>query len=254
MKIFVINLKNSSNRRQLMDRQLRELGLEFEFVEAIEGQAMSREEQAELCDLSALESHPDWLTPGAVGCALSHRLAWSRIANEGLKSALVMEDDLLLPDQLPAILTQLEQLYDGDELIMLYWLSNVVQAFDRQSAIDINGQSQLAVTTNPHSLLSSVMYLIGSEVAARMVSLNQPVRVTADHWACHFDGQAFRQIRCLVPSPIKLANYPSDIRYGKQNLLRRIKRRLEIRFWIVRQLSVMRREGYFAQRQRHHWV
>ena len=254
MKIFVINLKNSVNRRQLMERQLRQLGLEFEFVEAIEGQALSRQQQTELCDLNALNKHPDWLTPGAVGCALSHRLAWSRIASEGLKSALVMEDDLLLPDRLPAILTQIEMLYDGDELIMLYWLSNVVQNFRRQSTILIDSQYDLAVTTNPHSLLSSVMYLIGSEVAARMVNLNQPIRVTADHWACHFDGQAFRRIRCLVPSPIKLANYPSDIRYGKQNLLRRIKRRLEMRFWIIRRLSVMRREAYFAQRQRYHWV
>ncbi|MFM8392346.1 MAG: glycosyltransferase family 25 protein [Acidobacteriota bacterium] len=254
MKIFVINLKESLKRRELMERQLQDLGLDYEIVEGINGHCLDDREQQELCDPESIHAHPDWLSPGAIGAALSHRLVWSRIAREGLESAVVLEDDVLLPQRLPTILRQIELHYGGDELLLLYWSSSIVQPFIRQSAVEIVDGHLLASTPNPNSLLSAVMYVIGSEVASKMVNINTPIKVTADHWVTHHQGQAFRHIKCLVPSPVNLANYPSDIRYGDQHLLRRIKRSLEARFWLIQQLSAKRRQSYFAKRQHYTWV
>ena len=254
MKIFVINLKESFKRRELMERQLKTLGLDYEFIEGINGHELSSQDQKRLCNTDSIQANPEWLSPGAIGAALSHRLVWSRIASEDHKCAVVLEDDVLLPDLLPTILRQIEKIYEVDELILLYWSSNIVQPFVRQSAVEIDGGGVLALTQQPNSLLSAVMYVISSDVAARMVLLNSPIKVTADHWMTHHQGQAFHQIRCLVPSPVNLANYPSDIRYGRQHLLRRFKRYLESKVWLIHQLSVKRRQRYFAKRQNHTWV
>jgi glycosyl transferase, family 25 len=254
LKIYVINLKDSTKRRKLMERQLQRLRLEYEIVDGINGHHLDDEQLSACCDLESLRKHPDWLTPGAVGAALSHRLVWTHIARSSCQSALVVEDDVLLPDHLPQILNQIECHYQGNELILLYWLSNVVQTFHRQSAVRIDESLLLARSINPASLLSAVMYVIDSDVASRMIDINSRIKVTADHWACHLDGHSFSQIRCLVPSPVKLANYPSDIRYGNQNILKRVKRSLESKCWLIHQFSANRRQRYFDQRQLHDWV
>ncbi len=45
MKIFIVNLKKSVERRQKMEAQLQALGLEAEFIEAVDGRLMSEEER-----------------------------------------------------------------------------------------------------------------------------------------------------------------------------------------------------------------
>lgn len=40
------------------------------------------------------------LTSGAIGCALSHRSIWEKIANENIRNALILEDDIRINENL----------------------------------------------------------------------------------------------------------------------------------------------------------
>jgi glycosyl transferase family 25 len=254
MKIFVINLESSGTRRALMVSQLERLGLDYEIVPAINGHQLSASELAELADPEVVRAAPEWLSPGAIGAALSHREVCRRIAAQGLPFAIILEDDVTLPDNLPSLLAQLEPLHRPDRLVLLYWSSNNCQPFYRQSAIQLDSATMLARAARPENLLSAVMYAVGREAAAVMVAHNTPVRVTADLWGYYLEKGAYREIHCLLPSPIGLANLPSDITYGQPHLWRRLKRWLEAHVGLVRHLSVRRRARYFSSRNRYEWI
>lgn len=254
MKIFVINLESSRTRRALMESQLRRLRLDFEIVPAINGHQLGPSELTELADPEVVRAAPEWLSPGAIGAALSHREVCRRIAAQGLPFAIILEDDVTLPDDLPRLLAQLEKAYRSDQLILLYWSANGCQPFHRDSAIQLDAETMLARAARPEMLLSAVMYAVGHEAAAAMVTHNTPVRVTADLWGYFMEKGAYREICCLLPSPIGLANLPSDITYGQPNLWRRLKRWLEAKVGIVSHLSRRRRARYFARRNRYEWI
>ena len=254
MKIYLINLEESRHRRELMECQLRQLQLDYEIVPAVNGHRLGESDIATLCVVESVRRYPDWLTPGAIGAALSHRDALRRLAEEDRRCGLILEDDIILPSNLPAILDQLESSCREDELILLYWLSDEVQPFQKESAVMIDQRHRLAISNRPQSLLSAVGYVVGRSVARRIIEINTPVRMTPDLWAGFLAGGAMTQIRCVVPSPIRLANLPSDIGYGRQHFLRRIKRWLEIRLPLFQRLSARRRKEYFSKRQKYTWV
>ncbi|MBK8300781.1 MAG: glycosyltransferase family 25 protein [Chitinophagaceae bacterium] len=72
MKVYVINLKDAVERRNSIAKQLKDLDISYELLEAINGRTLSPDELAEKVDMDEVRKHPGWLTKGALGCALSH--------------------------------------------------------------------------------------------------------------------------------------------------------------------------------------
>ncbi len=50
MRAYVINLPRSVARRALMEDQLRDSGLDYEFIDAIDGRALSADQRKTLVD------------------------------------------------------------------------------------------------------------------------------------------------------------------------------------------------------------
>lgn len=238
----------------MMEAQLCRLGLEYEIVTATNGHGLTAEDLAVRCDPEAVAREPEWLSLGAIGCALSHSEAQRRIVEQQLPVAVILEDDLLLPDDFGTLLAGIESVMKPDGLTLLYWLSNEIHPFRQQTKIGLGGERTLAISADPERLLSSVGYVLTSSVAARLVELSRPVRVTADSWGYFYANRAVAEIRCLIPSPITLANLPSDIRYGRQDGLRQIKRWMEENLPVVQRLSASRRDRYFRTRTRYRWI
>lgn len=94
LHVFLINLDRSADRLARCAPILDGLGLSWERVPGIEGKRLSA------ARLGALNPHPaphgEWfrpLTPGEIGCFLSHLRCWQLIEERGLDCALVLEDD-----------------------------------------------------------------------------------------------------------------------------------------------------------------
>lgn len=95
MKIVVINLERSPERRRHMASELRALALDHEFFPAVDASrgllaGVSRYDEAR-----ALRVLGQPLTPAEVGTFASHYLLWKRCA-ESAEPLIVMEDDLRL--------------------------------------------------------------------------------------------------------------------------------------------------------------
>ncbi|MCJ8746058.1 hypothetical protein PDJAM_G00137530 [Pangasius djambal] len=97
-EVFMINLQRRSDRRDRMLRALRVQGIDCKIVAAVDGKAMNVSEIHSM-GIHMLPGYSDPyhgrpLTKGELGCFLSHYNIWKEIAERGLKTSLVIEDDL----------------------------------------------------------------------------------------------------------------------------------------------------------------
>ena len=110
---FVINLPRSTARRAHMQRQLDALHLPAIFVDAVDGRAFTPAEARDYDLRRALRVYGTELTPTELACCRSHLAVLTRIAALRLPAALVLEDDMFLQPQLPAVLRELAAMPDG---------------------------------------------------------------------------------------------------------------------------------------------
>ncbi|NIA71079.1 glycosyltransferase family 25 protein [Pelagibius litoralis] len=104
VKVLVINLARAEARREGMRRRLDALGLDYEFIAAVDGRQLD------------VTSHPAYdrkrrryaygrdLTAAELGCALSHRAACERLLAGDLDQVLVLEDDAVFGPDFPAVM------------------------------------------------------------------------------------------------------------------------------------------------------
>jgi len=107
IRIFVISLTTCAERRKRIAVRLEELGLSFEFVDAVDlrGTEISRHPAYDSARRRLFFGRD--LMPGELGCLLSHRKVYELIASRGISNALVLEDDAMLEDDLPEVLEAL---------------------------------------------------------------------------------------------------------------------------------------------------
>ena len=94
--ILLINLDRATDRLARMQARLGDCGAAFERVPAVDARALEDEDFARRVPG---DGHWGLLTPGEVGCFLSHRRAWKLIVEKDLPYALVLEDDVVIGRQ-----------------------------------------------------------------------------------------------------------------------------------------------------------
>ncbi|MYM60782.1 beta-1,4-galactosyltransferase [Vibrio sp. OCN044] len=95
MKVFVINLPSSLERREKISQSLNEIGIEFELFTAIDGRKGLPADLINLPDdkhRTFFRSRP--LSPGEKGCYASHYKLWQKCL-EIDEPILILEDDCL---------------------------------------------------------------------------------------------------------------------------------------------------------------
>ncbi|MDR0535063.1 MAG: glycosyltransferase family 25 protein [Puniceicoccales bacterium] len=103
--ILVINLDRSPERLASVSSQLANLALPWERIPAVDGSMFTLGALPEgySPDLNRKHFYRP-LSLGEIACFLSHRLAWQRISEKAWDAALILEDDCLLSEKLPAAL------------------------------------------------------------------------------------------------------------------------------------------------------
>jgi len=93
MQIYIINLERSSTRREVMRERLNALGVQFQFVAAVDGKAGAHHLFPNYDPAFCLRAWRRPLSPGETGCFASHYQLWQHCvaSNEPM---IVMEDDV----------------------------------------------------------------------------------------------------------------------------------------------------------------
>ena len=114
--IYVINRAVDQDRLDGFAASAAALGLTFERIEALDG----HDPDAPLFLYRTLLRDAFWgedsVKPGALGCAVSHMTAWTRMLADGAQAALICEDDARLTAD-PIGLAAAARRYDGVDVV-----------------------------------------------------------------------------------------------------------------------------------------
>lgn len=218
--IFVISLKDAASRRATISQQLCDCGLNFEFIDAIDGRAGMPPEHEGDIDRPGTETYfgrP--LSDGEYACALSHLAVYRRILADRLPGAIILEDDAILGDGFAVFLK--ERGYDHAPLIQLDHLNARVPRFGA-TTIQIGSCTLWPLTQN--ALLGSG-YSISAAGAAFMLENALPLRGPAD-WPC--DLRALGPF-CAIPKLVSQPEGEADISTlrDERDVMRSRRRRAE---------------------------
>lgn len=212
MKALVITLKSSTERYNYIVNHLSSIGLDFEIIEAINGYKLTEKEKEELCDMEAVNKYKSWLSDGIIGCSLSHRKALLRMIELNLPYVLILEDDVVLPNNLFEVLAHLEKLIHPDEVITLFSGAHRKTGLSKTSAKS-TPFGGLYYPMNINETLSTAAYIIGADAAKKLANAVLPVRASPDSWGMYYSLNTFSSFRVLYPFIIGNKAFKSTVAY-----------------------------------------
>ncbi len=198
IEIVVISLKNSTDRRRMISEQMNDIDVEWRFFDGI-----------------VVDSYPDcydfnyrnkWfgfdMTPGEVGCFLSHRELWEECSS-GKKLYCILEDDIILGRNF------LDALVFADRYKKNFDMLRLMQLQKRRSfkTFSADGFSTLMFHEQPTGAQG---YFINPNAAAILAghtkTITEPVdNIMDQYWKTKLN------IFCIDPPVISVADFPSCI-------------------------------------------
>jgi len=176
--VLLINLAGSKDRLATAQAELSRSGLSFERIEAVDGRLRSAEQLAQLAPWDRAAFFKP-LSPGEVGCYLSHVAAAERIVQAGWPCAVVLEDDFRLKEGFAEALAALAARPS---------LPHMVKFEGR-----LSGGEAVGMLDSGHWLMryrrppiNAIAYLWTQEGARRFLEVARPLRRPVDvqfkHW------------------------------------------------------------------------
>lgn len=193
MKIFIVNLKKSVERRLKMEAQLNALGLSAEFIEAVDGRLMSEDERRSVtADVNYA------FLPGEIGCALSHQKIYKKMADDELDMALILEDDVAINSDLPEILAKINLSSHEPEILLL----SRVNKYRKKASKNIN---QIYKIYKTEQATTAHAYIINNKAARSLLQKLYPIWMVSDKWSL-FEELSLAKIYSVIPFPVKLSD------------------------------------------------
>lgn len=209
--IFVISLTSDNDRRSQIIRQLTDAGLNFSFIDAVDGRRGLAPEWEDLIDRpGTLSKYGYGMSDGEYACALSHLVVYRKILDEGLPGAVVLEDDALLTPQFTEFYRKAA--YLGCDLTQLFAYSVRVWRWPGRK-IGVGDARSYRLAENP---FSTTAYCLSRKAADHLLSSNTQVRSRAD-WPADITKIGSRvSIPSLVRHPLPSVSQ-SQIAAGRKD-------------------------------------
>jgi glycosyl transferase family 25 len=188
LPIFYINMASRPDRRDHVERQLASLGLTGTRVEAVTPSAS---------ELPA--GFP--LSAGELGCSRSHQKIWRMMVEQNIGAALILEDDVLLANEVPALLADPALLAGGVEAIQLESRGYTRALVGPGVPTGVPGVSRNRLMS---SSLGSAAYIMTLELARRLLVRPDVDRLALDTllfgWAGElcYDARIFQTLPALA--------------------------------------------------------
>ncbi|MDD9155994.1 glycosyltransferase family 25 protein [Aliivibrio sp. S4TY2] len=107
MKVFVVSLKRSVDRRERIQKQLDDAGIEFEFIDAIDASIPNFTHSERRNDPLTKKRFGYTLLDSEIACFASHYTAWE-ICKKLNQTILILEDNIDIIPELSIYLTSLQ--------------------------------------------------------------------------------------------------------------------------------------------------
>lgn len=179
MKTYIINLKESQERRK---RVLEEVSkypfMDVEFVEAVNGRKLTRQETSERFDVATFECRYQRMPqPGEIGCTLSQRICFQKLLDSTEEVALILEDDAFFvsPDAVESVITESARLIASKEAGMVLFTPEHIYYRKGQHLI---GEYTLYKVFQGYGTWA---YVVNRKAAERILRIKRPSILADDH-------------------------------------------------------------------------
>lgn len=194
LQTWVINLDRAPDRLERISMQLQRLGLPFTRLPAVDARALTADQRAALDEAGYRRKHGMAPLPGELGCYLSHLEALRLFLAGQAEFTLILEDDVLLHDSLPAVLHGLLRHADRWDMVKL----SAVHSGTPQPVLEVAPGHWLAVMLSRCTGASA--YLVNRRAAQAYVEGLLPMQLPYDHvfdqgWRFHL------KVRLVTPTP-----------------------------------------------------
>jgi glycosyl transferase family 25 len=194
--ILVINLDRSPLRLEKIAGQLDRLGLVWQRLPAADGKNLDLTD-TRLLDLDGFRRlHGKMPLVGELGCYLSHVWCMERLLSTENEYALIVEDDALLGDDLPTVLSDLIANQADWDMVKLSGMHGGTPL----RVGTLSGGRCLAVPLSRYT--GSSCYLVNRKVAALFADRLLPMKLPYDHEYDRAWDYGFK-MRMVVPAPCK---------------------------------------------------
>ena len=224
-KIFVVNLASESARREQITRNLLALGLEFDFFEAVNGAELSDYDLRHYSSEGTISYIGRDLTSSEIGCALSHLYVYSKIIEERLDYAVILEDDVLLLSRFPEILSKL--IVDDNPFEIVNFITDSPEIGTKKFV-----SRKHEITDLPFYSNRTTAYFLSSKAALKLLEVGTPIKTSADGLL----GEAALhglKINGVYPNVATLYPFESTINRGHYSTdkIVKIRKKRSPKFW-----------------------
>jgi glycosyl transferase, family 25 len=211
IKVFVISLKRSVDRKAHMEKQLGRLNMAYEFVDAIDGQRLS---DYEITAKYGVRTFPPWpsinarpLVKGEIGCLLSHLKVYEKMIHEDIEYACIFEDDAIFEKDLGTLLeTRLLEISDYELLLLGHigrYHKDALQGAECSSHKE-KAFSRYHIAKPIESPYGTYAYIIKQSAALKLLQHAYPLRMPMDFLTAH--SPAARVNLSVLTPPIVTVN------------------------------------------------
>ena len=210
---YVINLSDAKERMDYMRAELERLDLPYKRIDAILGRELPEPiiQFSEKSFNILTGKHKNY---GEIGCYLSHLKAFEEFLESESEHALILEDDVNLPDDLP-------RLIQGAITHHKHWdLLRLSSSREGQYLKIADIDPDYSLTYNTKVLKNTGAYVINRKAAKACVDKMLPMRLPYDV-ALDRDWDFGFKTACITPFPIACEDFPSQINKAKRKRLYR---------------------------------
>lgn len=195
MRVYVINLEKSVDRRLYLSAQLDRLGVDYAIFKAIEP-PQAREWFERYDERRYLRNTGRKASPGEIACFASHAALWRKAVETGQPLA-VLEDDVEILPTFPSALAEATRLIKTYGFLRL--ADNGPSRRVRMTPMEKAGQ--FSVVWYPRYAFGSMGYAISPEAAAAFLAHSTVVAGPPDLFIKKF-WEHGRPLYGLLPAPI----------------------------------------------------
>jgi glycosyl transferase family 25 len=230
MRVYVINLKDSIDRRESIERQLQQLKIEHKIIDAVNGRLLSDEEIRKKADMDEVEKYPEWLTNNVIATSLSHLSVYREICNSDDDWHLILEDDVILDANVKSVIHHIVgngEIYKS-RIVLLYALMYKGKIELSSNDFSKGEGFNIYKVLSKEEMGGAGAYIIHRDTASHFLEKNDKIKVAADSWHFFLQQGVCSQVDCVYPFAAKPGLFESTIGYvNKASLLYKIKHFIE---------------------------
>ena len=229
IKIYIINLEKSIDRRDFISKQFNNLPrkIDCQFFKAVYGKEEPNHPLfLKYNEKKRFERKGHYMSLSQLGCFASHYLLWQKCIelNQGI---IVLEDDAIIHSN---FLEALEFISSDKNHFEFLWLSPPAPAKRNQKGKMIYSLDKIEITRYKEGWGNATGYFITPKSAKKLLDYCEEWILDVDimmerYWENKVDYLALSPF-CVEPDLSKESNIPVDKKQGKRSLIVKIKREL----------------------------